>query len=86
MLGGFAIALLLAPLSAWAGDAPVVSDNPLGAQYIAEMPATGDKGVIASFSVRTIPDDLSVEFAINVNGAEFSGGPFRKPPSLHWNF
>jgi hypothetical protein len=69
---------LLASTTAWATDAPEVKNNPIGAQYLAEFPATGDQGVIASFAVASLADGSAVSFTININGAPFSGGPFRK--------
>lgn len=70
---------LLASSRAWATDAPQVANNPIGAQYLAEFPATGNQGVIASFAVASLPDGSAVSFTINVNGDPFDGGPFRKP-------
>jgi hypothetical protein len=68
----------LAATGAWATDAPEVTDNPVGKQYLAEMPASGNQAVIAEFSVRSLPDGSAVAFTININGAELGPGPFRK--------
>jgi hypothetical protein len=68
----------LTATGAWASDAPVVTDSLIGAQYIAEMPSGGNQGVIAQFSAASLTNGKGVSFAININGAELTGGPFRK--------
>jgi hypothetical protein len=72
-----AIASLTAT-GAWATDAPAVTDSLIGAQYLAEMPSGGNQGVIAQFSAASLSNGKGVSFAININGAELTGGPFRK--------
>jgi hypothetical protein len=56
---------VLAPSSAWASDAPAVTDNPQGAQYIANI---SNHGVIAQIVAATPLDGRGVAFTINVNG------------------
>lgn len=74
-----AIALALCASSvAFAADSPVVKDNPIGAQYLATMPAAGDAGVYAQFAVMSGPGGEGVQFAININGKIFDNGPFRE--------
>jgi hypothetical protein len=63
---------------AFAADAPAVTNNPIGAQYLAKMPAAGDSGVFAQFAVMSGPAGDGVIFAVNINGKVFNGGPFRK--------
>ncbi|KAE9965759.1 hypothetical protein BLS_007416 [Venturia inaequalis] len=69
-------AALCASSVALAADAPVVKDNPIGAQYLATMPAAGDAGVYAQFAVMSGPSGEGVSFAININGKTFENGPF----------
>lgn len=71
-------AALCASSVALAADAPVVKDNPIGAQYLATMPAAGDAGVYAQFAVMSGPSGEGVSFAININGKTFENGPFRE--------
>ncbi|KAF2429766.1 hypothetical protein EJ08DRAFT_734718, partial [Tothia fuscella] len=72
----YSLLAVLAANGALAADAPEVAGNPQGVQYLAEMPAGGNQGVIASFSVQVPLDGTGVAFTINVNGASFDGGPF----------
>jgi len=74
-LSGIAFALF-ATGGAWATDAPEVTDSSVGAQYIAEMPATGDQGVIAQIVAASLLDGSGVSFSVNINGKTFDGGPF----------
>lgn len=74
---------LCASSVAFAADSPIVKDNPIGAQYLATMPAGGDPGVYAQFAVMTGPGGEGVSFAININGKAFDGGPFREYLPTH---
>ncbi|TID19031.1 Cu/Zn superoxide dismutase-like protein [Venturia nashicola] len=75
MKSAIAIALCASSV-AFATDAPVIKDNPIGAQYLATMPAAGDAGVYAQFAVMSGPNGEGVSFAININGKSFQNGPF----------
>ncbi|QDS77176.1 hypothetical protein FKW77_001912 [Venturia effusa] len=59
-----------------AADSPMVKDNPIGAQYLATMPAAGDPGVYAQFAVMSGPNGEGVNFAVNINGKPFMGSNF----------
>jgi hypothetical protein len=82
-LSGIAFALF-ATGGAWATDAPEVTGSSVGAQYIAEMPATGDQGVIAQIVAASLLDGSGVSFSVNINGKTFDGGPFRKFALTHF--
>lgn len=69
---------LCASSVAFAADAPALTNNPIGAQYLASMPAAGDSGVNAQFAVMSGPGGNGAIFSVNINGKVFDGGPFRK--------
>ncbi|KAF2396762.1 Cu,Zn superoxide dismutase-like protein [Trichodelitschia bisporula] len=59
-----------------AQDATPVNNNPLGAQYLAIMPAGGNAGIDAQFVAQSTEDGDGVMFMININGEVQEGGPF----------
>ncbi|KAF1985244.1 hypothetical protein K402DRAFT_422207 [Aulographum hederae CBS 113979] len=70
----FVASLLEVVSVAFAQTAQAVTDNPIGAHYIATTPAGGNKGIYATVSAETARN--GVMFTININGAELTGGPF----------
>lgn len=57
--------------------APLVTDDPLAAHYIATFPQGGSQGIVGTCDAET-PTNTSVGtlFTFNINGDPQSGGPF----------
>ena len=56
--------------------APVVSNNPLGATYVATLPNTPKTAVRGSIQAATAPGGVGVSFTVSFTGLPASGGPF----------
>jgi hypothetical protein len=57
------------------GNAQIITNNPLGAVYIAELPTTQE---IQGSIVATSAGVLGTEFTVNFANLPLEGGPFRK--------
>ena len=60
------------------GDAPVVTDNPVGATYIATLPA--NKKIQGTVVASTEDSGTGVRFTLNLHDLPKTGGPFRTSP------
>lgn len=56
--------------------APVVSDNPKGASYIATLPEQTKYTVRGSVAAVTAEDGNGIKFSVSVSGLPAEGGPF----------
>ena len=70
-----ALGLFALPL-AFAGDAPVVQNNPIGTKYIAKLPDKNDTSVRGAVVVETSGNGTGVNVEVSVSGLPSSGGPF----------
>lgn len=59
-----------------AQNAPEVTGNPAGAQYVAVLPGT--TGVSGQVVVSSTPDGNGVSIQVSISNLPASGGPFRK--------
>jgi len=71
---------LLASLSAtaWATDAPVVSENPTGCRYLAKLPDRNDTTVRGAVIVTTNSNGTGADVQVSISGLPSDGGPFGK--------
>jgi hypothetical protein len=58
------------------GDAAVVSDNPVGAVYVATLPEKPNSTVRGSISASANHDGVGVTFNVDFWGFPQAGGPF----------
>jgi hypothetical protein len=70
-----ALGLFALPL-AFAGDAPVVQDNPTGAQYIAKLPDKNNTSVRGAVVVATSANGTGTNVQVSISGLPATGGPF----------
>lgn len=70
-----ALGLVALPL-AFAGDAPVVQNNPVGTKYIAKLPDKNDTSVRGAVVVETSGNGTGVNVEVSISGLPASGGPF----------
>jgi hypothetical protein len=70
-----ALSLIALPL-AFAGDAPVVQDNPTGAQYIAKLPDKTNTSVRGAVVVATSANGTGTSVQVSISGLPATGGPF----------
>ncbi|KAL1585257.1 hypothetical protein WHR41_05876 [Cladosporium halotolerans] len=73
----FALVLGLSALSfAFAEDAPVVEDNPIGMQYIAILPDKSDSAIRGAVAVNSNANGTGANVQISISGLPDKGGPF----------
>lgn len=73
----FALVLGLFALSfAFAEDAPVVEDNPIGMQYIAILPDKSDSAIRGAVAVNSNANGTGANVQISISGLPDKGGPF----------
>jgi hypothetical protein len=72
------IAATAATVVAQVQDAPVVTSNPIGAQYVAELPNKASTAVRGSVVGKTAPSGKGVQFQVAISGLPAEGGPFSK--------
>jgi len=79
-----ALGLVALPL-AFAGDAPVVQNNPSGTQYIAKLPDKNNTSVRGAVVVKTSGNGTGTDVQVSISGLPASGGPFSEycPVSVH---
>lgn len=70
-----ALSLVALPL-AFAGDAPVVQDNPNGTQYIAKLPDKSDSSVRGAVVVEASANGTGANVQVSISGLPATGGPF----------
>jgi len=58
------------------GDAPVVTNNPIGASYYATLPNKESESVRGTVYVVSSPTGKGVDFDITLSGLPAEGGPF----------
>lgn len=72
-----AVAFLAAGASAQSTTAPVVTNNPQGAAYIATLVPTSKSNITGNVLALTSSDKVGVNFQIALTGLPSEGGPFR---------
>jgi hypothetical protein len=70
-----ALGLFALPL-AFAGDAPVVQNNPTGAQYIAKLPDKTNTSVRGAVVVEASANGTGTHVQVSISGLPATGGPF----------
>ena len=70
-----ALGLVALPL-AFAGDAPVVQNNPTGAQYIAKLPDKTNTSVRGAVVVEASANGTGTNVQVSISGLPATGGPF----------
>lgn len=70
-----AVGLVALPL-AFATDAPVVENNPIGAQYIAVLPDKNDTTVRGAVAISTNSNGTGASVQVSISGLPATGGPF----------
>jgi hypothetical protein len=63
---------------ALASDAPVVSNNPIGTQFVAVLPDKSDTTVRGTVMVDTNANGTGANVQVSISGLPKDGGPFRK--------
>jgi len=58
------------------GDAPVVTNNPIGASYYATLPNKESESVRGTVYAVSSPTGKGVDFDITLSGLPAEGGPF----------
>nr|POE50132.1 s-adenosylmethionine mitochondrial carrier protein [Quercus suber] len=81
ILGVFTFAAVLARTTAQSTEAPIVTNNPAGVQYVAQFPAnsSGPSGAVV---VSSAPDGMGVNVQIVISNLPSVGGPFRELGAL----
>ncbi len=64
------------PVTGKLGDAEEVTNNPLGAIYVAELPNSEKNTVRGSITAESVPSGRGVQFKIAITGLPQTGGPF----------
>jgi hypothetical protein len=78
VLSTFAVAALAsAQTTGKLGDAPVVLTNPVGSEYIANLPNNPNNPIRGSVVAISAPSGRGVRIAVTLSGLPASGGPFR---------
>jgi len=68
-------------VTAQGSDAPEVTNNPIGAQYIAELKPTAKSNLSGSVKISTAPNGVGVQVEVAVAGLPATGGPFSESTS-----
>ncbi|KAF2761752.1 Cu,Zn superoxide dismutase-like protein [Pseudovirgaria hyperparasitica] len=58
------------------GDAAIISDNPVGAHYVATFPISEKNTVRGTVKAESNPDGKGVHFEVSVSGLPEAGGPW----------
>jgi hypothetical protein len=58
--------------------APVVANNPVGAQYLAVLPDKASTTLRGSVQIQSSADGKGVDVSVSVSGLPAEGGPFSK--------
>lgn len=74
--------LLAAATAASAQSAPVVQGNPVGAQYLAELPNKTTTTVRGSVQIQSAADGKGVDVSVAISGLPKGSGPFSECFSL----
>lgn len=65
-----------------AQDAPVVTDSPAGASYVATLPNKEGSTVRGQIAGVSAPDGKGTKFAVAISGLPSTGGPFCRLDSV----
>ena len=57
-------------------DAPVVTNNPIGASYIAKLPSKEGSALQGTLVATSSPDGKGINLAVSFSGLPKEGGPF----------